>query len=70
MTVVYDGGGGIVASLGLDGIAPHHRGHGDARLFREQMESLTDDFTVGLLTWCEYGQVAERFAREYAGWSE
>ena len=47
-----------------------HEGHGDAKLFREQMEALTDDFTAGLLAWCEYGKVAERFAREYAGWSE
>lgn len=47
-----------------------HEGHGSARLFREQMEALTDDFTAGLLAWSEYGQQAERFAREYSGWSE
>ena len=47
-----------------------HDGHGDAELFREQMEALTDDFTAGLIAWSEYGQVAERFAREYAGWVE
>lgn len=47
-----------------------HEGHGDTRLFREQIEALTDDFTAGLLAWCEYGQQAERLAKEYAGWSE
>lgn len=47
-----------------------HDGHGDAVLFREQMEALTDDFTAGLIAWSEYGQFAERFAREYAGWVE
>ena len=39
-------------------------------LFREKLGALTDDFTAGLMAWSEFGQEAERLAREYAGWSE
>lgn len=67
MTVVYDGGGGIVASLGLEGTAPRHEGHGDKALLHGQLEAVLDDFEAGFLTYTEFGKLCEEAAKEYTG---
>lgn len=67
---VYDGGGAIVASLGLEGQAPRHEGHGNSHVFKLQATMLADDLAAGLLTAEEYGELCAENAREYAGWWE
>lgn len=68
--VVRDGGGAICASLGLEGIAERHQGHGDTGKLREQLDSLYEDFTAGLMSYSEFGHYCGEYARMYAGWWE
>lgn len=67
---VYDGGGAIVASLGLEGIAPRHEGHGNGTLLRARVTALMDDLENGFMSPAEFGCMCEREATRYSGWSE
>lgn len=65
--VVYDGGGGIVASLGMEDIAPRCEGHGDTGKLRAQLDAFYEDLTAGLIGCSEFGSLCEDAAREYSG---
>lgn len=47
-----------------------HEGHGDAGRFRDELSMITGDFTRGLLTADEFGEVCKDIGRAYAGWAE
>lgn len=70
MGCVYDGGGAIVASLGLEGQAPRHEGHGNGTMLRARVTALMDDLENGYMSPAEFGKLCEREATRYAGWWE
>lgn len=65
---VYDGGGEIVASLGFEGQAPRHEGHGDRRRFEKEVIAVEEDLLAGLITADEFGKCCQDAARRFAGW--
>ena len=65
--VIYDGGGAVCASLGLEGQRPAPIPRLTHDEFRERLEAVYDDFELGLISAEEFGMLCTAAAIDRSG---